>query len=113
MLVSKYTTQRAQLISISSLSAFGEPAATSISTIYCLVYQEALDLKQQASLQRTTMEHYALIPSSVSINVGDELRTVVTSTGAAVLSAARVAELVEYTHWRSGPRLKVVRLEVL
>lgn len=93
-------------------SEYGESVLTSIATVACLVYTE--DDKSSGSVPTITdgIQHFALIPSSITVAQDYHLQDVRDPAGNQVIADARVAAVRDFNSWRFGARIKQLYLEM-
>jgi hypothetical protein len=107
-----YFTQVGQLQAMTTTDFGDRTAASSVTTIQCLIYQEKEEESQTLPAVGKLIDHFACIPSSVSVSRGDQLQSVVDVNGSTVLTAARVVKVTEYNHWRYGSRFVKLDLDL-
>lgn len=108
---STYATQVGQLRTMGR-SAFGDVSETSITTVNLLVYFEEDEQRQTSPNVTPLTRHFAILPTSATVNTGDHLKDVVDKNGNAVLSDARILLVDDYNSHRYGSRFKRVQLDL-
>jgi len=109
--IGKYATQIGQLRSMGR-DQFGDAAQTLVTTIACLVYQDADAQAAGTPTDTGTARYIAVVPSSVAVRMHDHLSEVVDKSGNPIISDSRVVRVTEYNHWRFGPEFKQLELSV-
>ena len=107
----KYFTQVGVLTHMGR-SSFGDNTIVSTETVKLLVYQESNREVQSTPEIGKRIEHFACIPTSVTVQDGDQLSNVVDRFGSAVLTAARIVKVTEYGDFRHGSRFRKLDLDL-
>jgi len=109
--IRKYATQVGQLVSMTR-DGFGDAVTSAPTTICLLVYQERDKQDQTNPALTRVIRHMAVIASTITVNKHDHIQSVVDRFGEAVLTNARVKEVIQYGHWRHRQRFQAVELDL-
>lgn len=97
---------------IQSYDGYGQPTTTAVTTVPCLIYTEDNPVNNTIPARTGRYSHFAVIPSSVTVNADYHISSVVDPNGNSVLADARITDVTNFNHWRFGERIKVLHLEL-
>jgi hypothetical protein len=97
---------------VQSYDVYGQPTASSVNTVACLVYTEENPETDSTPARVGRCRHFLVIPSSVTVHANYHISNVVDPNGNVVLADARITDVMNFNHWRFGERIKVLHLEL-
>lgn len=110
--IDKYFVMFGQLRSMGR-TVFGDLTETSAQTISCLVYHEQAGENQTVPGIGKVIDHFACIPSSVTVADGDHLTDVrFKRNNEQFLADSRVVKISKYGDWRHGSRFVKLDLDL-
>jgi hypothetical protein len=95
-----------------TLDAFGETSSSTINTISCFVYQEGDTRVLPANRRDEVLGMTGIIPSSVPVQIGDFLNSVVDKNGVTIMASGKITKIYDFNTWYSSQKFKQVQLEI-
>lgn len=95
-----------------TIGQFGDVSVTSPSTTPCFYYYGPRRRYRSISVSEETLDHFILLPSSVTVAVGSQISGIVDLNNLLLLANSKVKQVERFTHWRTGVVLIQALLEL-